>query len=217
MADYPYHQIYSPPVPPLPGVLAGQQALFSSGWLPEGLFPEADMLRAEHLTVLAALEEAEEERDGLRLAFNEEDEAREQAVAEGEQAPTITGSAERKDRLDEAQARCNVAITKLAEFVGKAAATFTAHEKAWLDSLHAQKMTCEEEIRKAEEKVLDAKRQQGQIEKQRMWVARAVNPKGGRWTGFEDMPDPPEPKLDLATAFLKAESDGEPREMEIAR
>jgi hypothetical protein len=205
MADYPYPAVYRPPAPDLPAALQSQRAPWRAGWLPEGLFPEVDALRAEHVKILDALEKATATLKSLRVRYNAEDEAREAAISNGDEPPEVTGSAERKDALDEAQARVNVATNQLAEFVTRAAATFIANEQDWLTALAVQTADAEKVIREAEQAVLQAKRRQGEIAKRKAWVLRSSRPKAGRHLGFDAMPGAPEPAEDFATKFARAE------------
>lgn len=151
-----------------------------SDWLPEGLFPEIDELRKEHLDRLGALKEANGKVSAIIGGFEAEDEARDAALYAGEDAPAVTNTAERTDAVRQAEAEAHAARLRLDRFYRSAEATFQKMFPAWqlqFAQVRAERAAAVEQAKAALEA---AELEAADVDQAEQWVARTVKPKGGR-------------------------------------
>lgn len=176
--------------------------LFEEGWLPEGLFPELDELREEHHELVAEVKNAGHLAGKLRQQYKEEDEARQEALVKFKDAPPMTGSAERMDRLEEARAFLQVRIDRLAAFVEKAVGVIKdkggyppefADEPGlklpdWRQEFASQLAEVDTEIEAAKEALRVAERKEAAIKSKERWLNQTVRAKGGVYMAASQSP-----------------------------
>ena len=179
--------------PALPSILDGQVALFDRDWLPQGIFKELDELREEHHQLL-------DERCGhlisdLRQKYEDEDTARQGALAAGEEPPPMTGSAEREDAINEAKAQSRASMERLAAFIERAIAVIKekggerpefANElglvlSEWRQQFAASRSEVDAEVEAAKAALAKAERKATYVDQIEGWLNRTVKPRGGRY------------------------------------
>jgi hypothetical protein len=179
----------------LPQTLRNQPALVAKDWLPEGLFPELDELREEHHQLLDEVFAARGECIRLQQQYDEEDQARAAALATGVEPPPVTGSAERQDKIGDAQARLWAGWDRVAAFVQRAAEVLK--EKGgerpqfpnepgvklseWRQQFAATRAAAEAKAQEAREALAKAEREAANADQVEMWLDRTVKPRGGRY------------------------------------
>jgi hypothetical protein len=173
----------------VPGPAAGQPAQWfwdtqpgiGRDWLPEGLFPEIDELRAEQMECLEGLREAGAKSDAIVAGFEAEDEARNAALYAGDPAPSVTGTAEREDTMREVEAERFAAKRKLHDFYLRAVATFKQMAPAWEAQFAVRRAQHAAEVDAAKAALSAAEREAANVEQAEQWIDRTVNPRGGRY------------------------------------
>lgn len=179
----------------LPHALRNQPALVVKDWLPEGIFPELDELREEHHQLLDEVFAARDEAVGLRAGYEDEDGARAAALAAGDEPPAVTGSAERKDAIGDAEARLQACWDRVAAFVERAAEVIK--EKGgerplfpdepglvlpeWRETFAATRAEAADEVEVAKEALAKAERKAANVDQVEGWLDRTVKPRGGRY------------------------------------
>lgn len=172
-----------------PAILDGQPALGSRDWLPNGVFPEIDKLREEHHAALDAIQEIAGRRSELEDQYTNEDQARDAALLEGEQPPTVTTTAERTDALELVEAERKAAVARLGATVERAIGTFAAMQDEWDQRLAKRAAEAEEKRAKAQELLAEAEREVQATTQIENFVTRTVSPRGGRFiTAPEELP-----------------------------
>lgn len=178
------------------------QVLTQKDWLPEGLFPELDELREEHHRLLDETYEVRNESIALHNKYEAEDEARKEALLVGDDPPSVTGSAERKDALADASARLQAKWDIVAEFCERAIATI--REKGgerpefpdepgvklpeWRQYFAAQRAEADAEIEKARAALVAAEGKEARIKGNERWVDLTVRAKGGKYLAASQSP-----------------------------
>lgn len=177
-----------------------QQVLLKKDWLPQGLFPDLDELRAEHNELVSELENAAHVRHRMEERYKAEDTAREAAALALEDPPPVTGSAERKDRLEEVRALVQARMDRLGAFVDRAIAVIK--EKGaigefpdqpgalpeWRIVFAALRAEAESEIQKAEEALRAAEGREAAIKGNERWLDKTVKATGGVYLAASQFP-----------------------------
>lgn len=149
-------------------------------WLPEGLFPEIDELRTEHLRRLDEVKQANGKVTEIIEGFEAEDAARDAALYAGDPAPAVTNTAERTDAVREAEAEAHAARLRLDRFYRSAEAKFQEMLPTWqiqFAQVRAERAAVVEQARAALEA---AEQDRDDVDQAEQWVRRTVKPKGGR-------------------------------------
>lgn len=168
-----------------------------SDWLPSGLWPELDELRAEHGEWLEAVREAGNEQIRLREQFKDEDEALNRAVAAGTEPPEVTPGAERDATLKMAVAKSKAERDRLGEFLARALETIADKEPEWRNDLARLDIEAEAKREEARRLLADADRKAGEVLRTRRWVqrtakeARTIAPNPQNFLPHDAMPVPP--------------------------
>lgn len=170
---------------PARGLLDEQPALRRTDWLPEGLFPELDELRAEHLTFLAG--GWGDAKQSLLDTYEAEDEARAEALRLGNDAPAVTPTAERQDRLGEAEAERQAGRAKFDDFIARALAEIAKLAPDWREQF--AQMATEADRKRAEAAALlaAAEREVSRVARSELWLDRTIKPRSGRYVGAPDL------------------------------
>lgn len=177
------------------------QVLTRKDWLPEGLFPELDELREEHHRLLDETYEVRDESIALHKQYDDEDEARKEALLVGDDPPSVTGSADRKDALADATARLQAKWDIVADFANRALATIREKGEApefpdqpgvflpeWRQYFVAQRAEADEEIEKARQALAAAEAKEARIKGNERWVDMTVRGKGGKYLAASQSP-----------------------------
>jgi hypothetical protein len=152
-----------------------------ANWLPQGLFPEIDELRAEHLARFADLQEVGDKRRAVVAGFEAEEQARNAALYAGGNAPAVTSTSDREDAMREVEAEVYAAKRRLHDFYIHAVATFQRMAPAWQEQLAARRAQHEAEVEAAKAALMVSEREAANVEQAEQWIERTVNPKGGRY------------------------------------
>jgi hypothetical protein len=171
--------------PPGTGLLDTQPALRRPDWLPEGLFPELDELREEHLEHLNS--GAGEKVQELRDTYEAEDAARAEALRLGRDAPAVTPAAERQDALGEAEAEREAAVARFRDFLDRAVERLHALEPEWREQFREKTAEANRKREEAAALLAAAERETEKVARLELWLDRTVNPRAGRYVGAPDL------------------------------
>jgi hypothetical protein len=183
--------------PPGTGLLDSQPALRRPDWLPEGLFPELDELREEHLEHLNS--HAGDRARELREEYEAEDAARAEALRVGGDVPAVTPTAERQDALGEAEAEREAAVARFRDFIDRAVETLHRLEPEWREQFKQKTAEANRKREEAAALLAAAERETERVSRLELWLDRTISPRAGRYVGAPDL-EPLEPM---------PESDGE--------
>lgn len=169
------------------------QVLTKKDWLPAGVFPELDELREEHHELVAELDNAAHLSHRLRKRYEQEDEARQEAAVAGEDPPPVTGSADRKDALEDVRVLIQARIDRLAAFVERAIGVI--NEKygeapefpdepglvlpEWRQGFAMRRAEVDTEVEAAKEALRAAERKEAAIKGDQRWLDMTIRAKGG--------------------------------------
>jgi hypothetical protein len=166
---------------PASNLLDTQPALQYPDWLPEGLFPEIDKLREEHIAGLAAIQEAGNKLSALKELYENEDAARAEALRVGGDVPVVTMTATRIDTLRDADAERLAKVAQLADFVDRAIATFAELEPEWREQFGQMAAEAEAKQAEAREALRVADAEAARVARHEVWLDRTIHPWGGRF------------------------------------
>jgi len=167
------------------GLLDTQPALRRPDWLPEGLFPELDELREEHLEHLNS--GAGQKVQELREAYEAEDAARAEALRLGRDLPVVTPTAERQDALGEAEAEREAAVARFRDFLDRAVARLRALEPEWREQFREKNAEANRKREEAAALLAAAERESEKVTRLELWLDRTINPRAGRYVGAPDL------------------------------
>ncbi len=179
-----------------------QPAVRSRDWLPEGLLPEIDDLREEHLALLdsgfgSKLRELREQYEG-------EDAARAAAMRVGGEVPYVTPTAEREDALRHAEAERDAGTAKFGDFIVRAEALFRTEGPAWRARVQEKIAAANREREEAEAAARAAQREAFMATVAQQWLDKNIAKRGGRFFTFQT---PDDELIDEALAFQTAAPD----------
>lgn len=172
------------------GLLDTQPALRRPDWLPEGLFPELDELRKEHLEHLDS--DAGDRARELREEYEAEDTARAEALRVGGEVPPVTPTAERQDALGEAEAEREAGVARFRDFLDGAVAKIQELEPGWREQFQQKTAEANRKREEAAALLAAAERETERVARLELWLNRTVNPRAGRYVGAPDL-EPLEP------------------------
>ena len=182
-------------------LLRENPALRQPDWLPEGIWPELDELHDRHVKLLADLSVHLQRVGALRRKYDDEDEAREKALSEGDEPPKVTTEAKRDVALSEAKASSAAAKRALAIFLAEAVALVQEKEADWLDECAGRDQAAEAKRIEAQRLLDEAKRDAWIAKRARMWVERTAKDRPMLHIAgpslSEPLTPPQEPVLDL--------------------
>ncbi len=148
----------------------------SPRWLPEGLFPELDKLRAEHvrLTRRAAAELGT--LNDLVARFKGEDDEYNRLLRDAVQAGMgtpedgRTPAQQRAEQRAQAEQRLWATLEVLADYADEVVEAFRDHEDQWLAGLRDQRDQADEKMREAQRLVSEAKSELFRVHRLGQWV-----------------------------------------------
>lgn len=152
-----------------------------ANWLPQGLFPELDELRDEHLARLADKAEAGRKKGEVIAGFEAEDAARNAALYAGDESPSVTSTAGREDAVRQADAELYAATRRLHDFYLHAVETIKKTAPAWRAQFAATRAARHADMEAAREALRKAEREAANVDQAEQWVDRTVTPRGGRY------------------------------------
>lgn len=164
----------------------------STAWLPEGLAPELDATRTEHVRRIAQAVEAADHLRRLEERWAQQDAAHaaalRDAAREGAGAPADkrTADADRQTEEKSAAERLHATLMVLVEAVGAAVEVIREHEAEWLSVLRDGAGQAKEDRREAERLVEQARRHEFCQHRLASWLLAAANDDDG----FSQQPSP---------------------------
>jgi hypothetical protein len=165
---------------PASRLIDNQPAMQFEDWLPQGLFPEIDKLREEHIDLLRD-HEAGEKVQALREQYEGEDAARAEALRTGGEVPTLTPYAERQDTFGAAEAEREAKNARLDDFLHRAIATFARMEPEWREKLRVRAAEAQRKQEEAKAALAAADLEAAKVSRLEIWLTRTVTPFGGRY------------------------------------
>lgn len=153
----------------------------AAGWLAEGVFPEIDELRKEHLERIDCATKAVERKQEIVAGFEAEEAARSAALYAGGDVPPVTPTAEREDALRAADAEHHAEMRKMNDFYLRAVATFQRMAPVWKQQFAAERAKHAAEVEAAKEALANAERGEANVNQAEQWIDVLVRPKGGRY------------------------------------
>jgi hypothetical protein len=180
----------------LGGLIDRQPAVRSRDWLPEGLLPEIDELREEHLALLDG--GFGRKLSDLREQYESEDAARAAAMRVGGEVPPVTPTAEREDAVKEAEAERDAGTARFGDFIVRAEALFQANGPEWRGLIREKIADANREREEAEAAAKAAKREAFMATVAQQWLDKNIVKRGGRFFTF---PTPDDELIDAAINF----------------
>jgi hypothetical protein len=163
----------------LRGALRGHAT--SPSWIPQGLSPELDELRAKMLTLGDRVRADVDKLRSLRREFEAEDTAYqaklEAAIRDGMEAPTDerTTEQDREEQLDAIHERIAAGVDILAEHADRIVAKIREQEDQLLSALRGQIVGAQDKRREAERLVAEAQALEWQLHRTGQWVLHTAD------------------------------------------
>jgi hypothetical protein len=177
-----------------------------TGWLPQGTgLPGLDGLAAEHRRLLGVSAELGAELHTVRVRFEQEDVARQQALQRGyssgkdERLPEVTPFDHRQHEIETAEEKLLAANRALKAFLDGAMAEIRRREAGWDAQLAERVAEADAQREEAMRLLAQAEAKVHSVDHMRRWVHRTATG-GDHWLiAYDELPVPsPVPQPDLS-------------------
>ncbi len=180
-------------------------------WLPEGLWPELDELRSEHLRVRSQVAAELTALEALDQRFREEDKQHEhklcQAHRDGDPASVEdrrTPSEQREGEREAIEERLWAGVIVFAEIVDQVVALSREREDSWLADLRSQLGPAREKRAEAQRLLEEAKAEEWALHRRGQWVQiTADDGPLGRQPAPTPEPPPKQFSAEVASSMLE--------------
>jgi hypothetical protein len=170
----------------------------SDAWIPEGLWPELDELRPEHLRLRGQVADQLEALDALAKKHSAEDAAHSARLRQAHRDGTLGGvkdprtpSEERAAEREAIQTVLEAGIEVLAEFADRVVRTIRDHEEQFLGDLRGKAAAAQDKRREAQRLAAEATAEEFRVWRLGQWVlATSEDHAFGRQPAPEPVPAP---------------------------
>jgi hypothetical protein len=149
----------------------------SDAWIPEGLWPELDELRPEHLRLRGQVADQLEALDALAKKYSAEDAAHSERLRQAHRDGTLaavrdprTPPEKRAAEREAIQTVLEAGIEVLAEFADRVVQTIRDHEEQFLGDLRGHAAAAQDKRRQAQKLAAEAHAEEYRAWKLAQWV-----------------------------------------------